>query len=247
MTVKTLFLAWQADRNQGWFPIGQLDADVEGSEYRFHYTRGAERAQKNAEFPLLMEFPYLREKYQSSELFPIFKNRLMSPKRPEFAEYLRSLDLSERADPIQILAANEGRRVTDSYEVFPKIEKREDGSFTCRFFLHGSHFTNQRAQDRIKSLKPEEKLHVALQPNNPATGLAVQIQTEDYYMIGWAPRYLVKDIAKAIMESHTDCQAHVVGFSPQAAPLKQRLLIELSGRWDEYAPMSGEDFQSLVD
>lgn len=246
MSANTLFLAWQADKNRGWFPIGQLKSDVESSVYCFNYTKGAERAQKEADFPLLLEFPHLRKKYCSSELFPMFKNRVMSRKRPEFAEYMRSLGLSETSDPIQILTASEGRRVTDAYEVFPKVEKRSDGRFTCRFFLHGNRFTNQHARDRIKSLKSEEKLHIALQTDNPATGRAVQFQTEDYYMIGWAPRYLVEDISKAMLESHIDCRAHVVGFASQPAPLKQRILIEMHGRWDEYEPMSGEDFQPLV-
>ena len=246
MSANTLFLAWQADKDRGWFPIGQLKSDVAGSDYHFHYTKGAERAQKEAGFPLLLEFPDLRKKYRSSELFPIFKNRVMSRKRPEFAEYMNSLGLSETADPIQILAASEGRRVTDAYEVFPKIEKRSDGKFTCRFFLHGSRFTNQHALDRIKSLKPEEELHVALQTDNSATGRAVQFQTEDYYVIGWSPRYLVEDIFKAMQESHMDCRAHVVGFTSQPAPLKQRILIEMHGRWVKHEPMSGEDFQPLV-
>ncbi len=246
MSANTLFLAWQADENRGWFPIGLLKSDPEGSDYRFHYTKGAERAQKEADFPLLLEFPHLRKKYRSSELFPIFKNRVMSRKRPEFAEYMSSLGLSETADPMQILAASEGRRVTDSYEVFPKIERRSDGRFTCRFFLQGSRFTNQYARDRIKSLKPEEKLHIALQTDSPATGRAIQFQTEDYYVIGWSPRYLVEDISKAMLESHIDCRAHVVGFTSQPAPLKQRILIEMHGRWHDYEPMSGEDFQPLV-
>ena len=33
------------------------------------------------------------------------------------ADYMHSLDLSEEADPIEILAVSGGGRVTDSYEV----------------------------------------------------------------------------------------------------------------------------------
>ena len=112
----------------------------------------------------------------------------MNKKRPDFAEYLRSLDFTEEADPIEILSVNGGQRVTDAYEVFPKIQKDDSGQFTCRFFLHGWRRVNQAAQERINRLRPGEKLYLTLELTNPATGLAVQIQTEDYYMIGWAPR-----------------------------------------------------------
>ena len=78
MSTQALFLAWQDQiSSRQWFPIGRLDADVEHSEYRFRYTGGAERAQKEAGFPLVIEFPKLRENYHSSELFPLFKNRVI--------------------------------------------------------------------------------------------------------------------------------------------------------------------------
>ena len=96
MNTKTLFLAWQdKEMSRQWFPVGRLDADVERSLYRFRYIGGAKRAQKEAGFPPLIEFPGLDENYESSELFPLFQNRVMNPARPDFTEYLRNLDLSE--------------------------------------------------------------------------------------------------------------------------------------------------------
>ena len=120
MSEKTLFLAWHDKREESrlWFPIGRLDADVERSLYRFRYTGGAKRAEKEAGFPLLVEFPELEEDYQSSELFPLFRNRVIAPGRPDRAAYLRNLDLPENANPFEILSVNGGTRVTDAYEVF---------------------------------------------------------------------------------------------------------------------------------
>ena len=86
--------------------------------------------------------------------------------------------------PFEILSVNGGTRVTDAYEVFPKLEKDADGYFTCRFFLHSWQRVSKEAQERINELKPEEELYVTLELTNPATKLAVQIQTTDYYMIG---------------------------------------------------------------
>ena len=247
MSKRTLFLAWQDKKpSKAWFPVGRLDADVEGSLYRFRYIGGAKRAQKEVGFPLLIEFPDLNRDYQSAELFPLFQNRVMNRARPDFTNYLRSLDLTEEADPIEILSANGGRRVTDAYEVFPKIEKDGTGSFTCRFFLHGWQHINEAAEDRIGRLEQEEDLYVTLELTNPATGLAVQIQTTDYYMIGWAPRYLVEDLVAAIAEGPSKFGAKVVRINRQTILLKQRVLIEMYGCWDEYEPMSSEDFKPLV-
>ena len=249
MNTRTLFLAWQDKREKSrlWFPVGRLDADVERPLYHFRYTSGAERAQEEAGFPLLIEFPWLDKDYQSSELFPIFQNRVMNGARPDFADYLRSLDLPEGADPIEILSVNGGSRVTDAYEVFPKLVKHTDGSFTCRFFLHGWQHVNPSAQERIDRLKEGEVLYVTLELTNPATGLAVQIQTTDYYMVGWAPRYLADDLATAMAESLGQYEAEVVRLNPQPALSKQRVLIEMRGYWSAYEPMTGKDFTPLVE
>ena len=247
MNTNTLFLAWQDQRKESrlWFPVGRLDVDTESPFYRFRYIRGAARAKSEAGFPLLAEFPSLDEDYRSPELFPLFQNRIMNSGRPDFADYLSGLDLPEGADPVEILAVSGGTRVTDAYEVFPKLVKRKDGSFTCRFFLHGWRHVNSSAQKRIDSLTKWADLYVTLELTNPATGLAVQIQTTDYHMIGWTPRYLVTDLVAAMADS-PKYSARVVRLNPLPAPSKQRVLIEMSGRWHEHEPMASDDFRPLV-
>ena len=166
MSTNTLFLAWQDQRKESrsWFPVGRLDVDGGGSPfYRFRYIGGAKRAEREAGFPLLTEFPQLDRDYWSSELFPLFQNRIMNRARPDFADYLLGLDLSEGADPVEILSVSGGSRVTDAYEVFPKLVKHEDGSFTCRFFLHGWRHVNQSAQERLDRLTKWDDLYVTLE------------------------------------------------------------------------------------
>ncbi len=255
MSAKTLFLAWRnkRDKREGsreWFPVGRLDADTERPDYRFRYIGGAERAKSKAKFPLLFEFPDLNRDYRSPVLFPIFRNRVMSEKRPDFASYICSLDLSETPDQIEILSVSGGRRVTDPYEVFPKIIMRPDGEFTCRFFLHGWRYVSEAAIKRIESLRPDEELQVAIESNNPATGFAVQIQTkDDYHMIGWTPRYFVDDLVKGMAESpKPGYSAKVVRVNPMPVPSNRRVLVELQGCWDKgYEPMSGPDFEPMVE
>ncbi len=254
MSTKTLFLAWQDTQDVGsqsgsrmWFPVGRLDADIEESEYRFRYTKGVEDANCKAGFPPLPEFPDFERTYKSSELFSLFQNRIISPKRPDFADYLHALDLGEDASPIEILSANGGRRATDTFEVFPKLLKDADGRFVCRFFLHGWPYASEPVQAKMNSLEQGDKLYIALELTNPLSEMAVQIQTTDYQMIGWAPRYLVDDLTMAMAESPGEYQAHVVRVNPQPAPSQQRVLIEMRSYWESHEPMSGPDFQPLVD
>ena len=86
---------------------------------------------------------------------------------------------------------------------------------------------------------------MTLELTNPVTRLAVQIQTKDYHMIGWAPRYLMEDLAAAMSEP-PHYAAHVVRLNPQPAPSRQRVLIEMRGTWDTHEPMTGADFELLV-
>ena len=243
MSERTLFLAWQDKRSRQWFPVGRLDADVAKSAYRFRYTGGAKRAQRQSGFPLLLEFSDLRKDYRSKKLFPIFQNRVMNRKRPDFADYVRGLDLPDDADSIAILSANGGRRQTDSYEVFPKTEMDADGCFQWRFFLHGSRHVDVEDRQRIERLRPRESLLVTLDRNNPATDLAVEIRTKDNGMVGWAPDYLARDLAAA---ETADCQAEVVRVNPRSTPWNHRVLIEVRGRLPDHEPMSGDDFEPLA-
>lgn len=247
MNERTLFVAWQdRGRTREWFPVGRLDVYEPKSLYRFRYLQGAERAHQQTNFGPLYDFPDFHRPYEAPELFPFFQNRVIAPGRRDFHEYLRLLDLPDGADPIEIMSVDGGNRATDSFEVFPRIERREDGGFRCRFFLHGWRHVSEDAQRRLQLLKSGDRLYVALELTNPATRLGVQVQTADYYMVGWAPRYLVNDLVRAIAKAPGDYRARVVRVNPVPAPSRQRLLVELSGHWPDYEPMTKGDFEPLA-
>ena len=246
--MKSLFLAWQdVGPSRAWFPIGRLDADLERPYYRFGYTHGATRAAQQAGLQPLASFPSFEGMYESSELFPLFLNRVVGADRDDFRDYLQQLDLKpEEANPIAILAVTGGARQTDHLEVFPKLERRADGTFVCRFFIHGSRHIHSIAHERTDTLKSNEPLRVSIELNNPTSELALQLESEDYAMLGWAPRYLVKDLLQAIIASPTQVAARVVRVNPTPAPVNQRVLVELEGSLPaHYEPMSGSDFQLL--
>jgi len=248
MKDRTFFLGWQDDQTHAWYPVGRLNALGSNDRYQFSYTKGALKAEEQSGFKPLYDFPSFETRYESSDLFPLFKNRIMTPNRRSFQEYLKLLDLEGMTpDPLEIVAIDGGYRATDSFQVFPKIEKESDGSFTSRFFLHGWRHVSKPAQERLNSLGPQEKLYVTIELNNPATTTAVQLQTKDYHMIGWAPRYLVHDLMYAMTNSPGEISAKVLRFNEMPAPSKQRVLIELKGYLPEhYTPMEEDDFVALA-
>src|SRR5699024_8551276 len=120
-----------------------LDADMDEPVFKFGYIKGAKKAHEEAGFEPLDAFPDFNERYISSDLFPLFKNRVMNQGRDEFLDYLNKLDLDKsHADPISILEVSGGTRRTDNLEVFPKIQKNDEGEFFTRFFLRGWRHVN---------------------------------------------------------------------------------------------------------
>lgn len=247
MSKRTLYLAWRdAGSSKEWFPVGRLDADVRRPSYRFRYIGGAKRAREKAGFPCLVEFPRLDGDYASRELFPLFQNRVMNRSRPDFEDYLFGLDLTGRADAVEILSVNGGARVTDAYEVFPRVEKDLEGRFTCRFLLHGQRHVTSAARERIREIKDGEELYATLEFTNPATQLAVQMQTTDYHMIGWAPRYLVHNLARAMSMELGEYRVRVVRATARYGSAKPSVLIEMNAPWPSHEPMGGRDFTPLA-
>ena len=244
--MKTLYLAWQAP-SRAWFPIGRLDADVEKPHYEFRYTQGVLRAGREAGLSFLPAFPDLHAAYKSSELFPVFTNRLLGRHRKDFTEYVRSLGMDPASpDPIAILGVTGGERQTDSLEVFPKLETNSQHQFCCRFFLHGLRHMTPEAQARALALKAGESLQVSIELNNPTHQLAIQLQTGDYNFIGWSPRYLADDLVQAANTDHAVIAAKVVRINDADVPLNRRILVELTGSLPpDYQPMSGDDFTAL--
>lgn len=252
--MKSLFLAWQApkdsQKSRAWFPIGRLDAEIEDSRIascRFRYTGGAERANKEVGFEPLVSFPDFNADYHSDKLFPLFHNRVLSPKRPDFSEYIEWLGLTEKeADPISIMSVSQGIRLTDNLQTFPKIQPKADGSFQLRFFAHGLRYLNQTSKETVSRLKPGEKLRIMIEVNNPATRLAVTLHAEDYTMIGWAPRYLVDDLVTCIPNA-PKIEAMVVKVNHGHAPPNQSVLVEYSGKAPtDHELMSSPDLTPLV-
>lgn len=243
-----LFVAWRAGGpNAGrWGPVGRLERQAGG--YRFVYTRGAQRLERFAPFP---EMPDLNAAYESDELFPLFANRLLAPSRPEYEAYLTwgGFDPDHPPDPIAILAVTEGRRATDSLELFPCPVPDGQGCYLNKFFLHGVAYVASSAQDRIAALTRDESLLLMFDDFNSYDPDAVAVRTADVrerHLIGYVPRYLAREVRLLCASCDPDFMELRVERVNPGAPLQQRLLCRLNTCWPQgFSPCDDEDFQPI--
>ena len=99
---------------------------------------------------------------------------------------------------------------------------------------------------RLESQLSQVGLQVAIEVNNPATGFAIQLQTNDGHLIGWAPRYLVEDLRQGLVEPSA-VQAEVRRINEVGAPFARRVLIELRcGLPSTFEPMTSSDYKVLT-
>ncbi len=246
--LKTLYLAWQSSGEKaGWYPIGQLDVGGPGQPtYSFRYIQGAMTAKKEAGFSPLDGFPDFGEVYTSAELFPVFKNRVMSAHRGSFETYLDSLALPpEYRGPIHILAVSGGRRRTDALEVFPKIEPASQGHFELSFFLHGARHC-PGAIERIDALEERQRLQLVHEPRNQGTRLpALRVETLHGGAIGYTPNYMVSDF-QCVRVNCLYPEMVTVFRINRSSPLDSRVLLHVEGCWPEiYESMMPDEFQEI--
>lgn len=251
--MKTLFLAWQNPKTRRWFPVGRLIR--EGGLYRFGYVEGAATAAREGEFEPLPSFPDLHQIYESEQLFPLFANRILSPKRPEYKEFLSWLGLTpdRAADPIELLARSGGMRVTDYLEIFSPPEADAAGIYRVQFFVHGLRYMPPGAVARTNELEAGERLLLTHDFQNPKDGRALLLRTcekrqKDMYLVGYCPRYLFVDIFNSMVKDSSFPEITVERVNPPPAPIGFRLLCRAVLRvTDGVKPFSSATFQPLVD
>lgn len=62
------------------------------------------------DFRPLLGFPDLRGSYSSDELFPLFAQRAMDPRRPDYQRYVERLGLEGEPGPWMQISRSQGRR-----------------------------------------------------------------------------------------------------------------------------------------
>lgn len=243
MNKRALFVAWRSGDTQNgkWGPVGRLNYD--GQIYQFCYTRGAPTLQG---FQPFSEMQDLEQVYESDELFPLFSNRLLARTRPEYEAFLTwgGFDPNTPPDPIAILGVTEGRRQTDSIEVFPCPVPDAQSCYLNKFFLHGVSWNPPYAVERIGRLNPNEPLLVMLDICNAHDPMAVAVRTvEERTLIGYVPRYLAGDVWQLLQGCNPGSVNLVVERVNRDAPSQQRLLCRMNACWPAgFQPCSGDAF-----
>jgi len=241
--IRSLFLAWRSGDATAtrWGPVGRLDRLDDG--YRFVYTRGAKTLEG---FQPLPGMPHLDESYESEDLFPLFANRLLDSSRPEYRDSLKwsEFDPDDPPDPIAILAVTEGKRATDSFEVFPCPVRDDAGDYCTKFFLRGLRHKSEDVLERVSKLARDDRLQIRLEDCNEVDPNAVAI-VYNGCEIGFVPRYLALDIRE--LNEACDHMDLAVERINNDAPIQQRLLCRLRSCWpDDFSPCAKDEFQPLA-
>ncbi|MGL5060376.1 MAG: HIRAN domain-containing protein, partial [Microcoleus sp.] len=227
-TPQTLFLAWQDPVSRYWFLIGRLTFD--GEIYKFVYTQGVKEAEEQCDFKPLASFPRLDEVYKSIYLFPVFANRLMSRSRPDYSSFMEWLNIpSDKNDPLAILARSGGERETDTLAVFPCPEVDGQGQYHLYFLVHGLRHLPNSAIDRINQFEPGEKLWLAHEFQNLYDDRALILNTQDHYLVGYCPRYLLAEFFE-LLRQNANIEVRVERVNKPPTPLQFRLLCKMSIR-----------------
>lgn len=242
--MKILYLAWRDPKSRGWFPVGRLSFD--GKVYRFVYTRGVKQSPNFIPFARMEDLTTI---YESDELFPVFANRLLSKKRPEYQAFLHWLNTQPgEDDPLTLLAYGSGIRETDLLALFPCPERGADNKYRVQFFSHGLRYLLPEAIPRIHALSSGERLYLMPDPQNKHDPEAVALRTDEpVTLVGYCPRYLAGDFLLLLRESGTENTKVIVEKVNQEAPIQLRLLCTLTADWPEnFRPCSGELYEALA-
>lgn len=235
-----LFVAWHDSRARGFHTVGRLVRFYEagGPKYEFTYVRGASLACERGFKPFLA-FPHLDQVYRSDEVFPFFANRLLSPGRPDYADYVRRLGLNpQSANEMTILGRSGGVRATDSLVLFPL--PRQEPSVGCYQTYFLAYDTADSVSEQIARFPKGKPLLLEWHQQR-----GIGLHTYDHTLIGHLPSYLLGD-ALRLANLCSYLEVAVEQVNPPPAPLQQRLLCRLRSCWPEgFVPFSDPIFQPL--
>jgi|SRR5579859_1214835 len=236
-------VAWQHPDRRLIEPVGFLTYD--GRVYRFSYIRNALNVEG---FQPLLGFPNLTGDYGSEDLFPLFAQRAMDPRRPDFERYLKRLGLEGEQGPLEQIARSQGRRQGDTIQLLP-VPRVQGDEVTFLFLVNGVrhvpdramvldgrriHATREQVEEALKKLKPDDVLALIREPQNPVNPLAIVVASS-LVPVGWMPDLLVEDLRRLMLQAKvTVTVEHVNG---RDAPWHLRLLARLRA-----SPAAGFEF-----
>jgi hypothetical protein len=216
-----LRLVWQDPSTRKFIEVGKL-SELQNGSFAFAYTKGA----NSPGFLPLAEFPSKDVPYLSDSLPAFFQNRVMSPSRSSYRDYLQWLGFDDVPTPIEILARTGGTRATDTFHVVDSFAPL-GGKRVGRFFASGVRHVDG-AHDRLKSLHLGQELFLRDEPQNPANPLAILLDAASDEPVGYVPDWLVAEV-HAMREDNDQIRISVEKVNADApAHLRLLCLLEAS-------------------
>ncbi len=216
-------------------PLGFLSLHSDGT-FRFAYLRSAVDASWFAPLPGLSR---TEGAYTSPRLFPLFAERVISPRRPDRPATMKALDLSTDATPFEVLTRSGGRRVEDHIELTPVGVSTDVGAIAFDFLVHGVLYTTAEAQDRITALRTGDSLAIQHDPANTYNTMA-RLVIDDQLRLGYVPDPLV-----SVVHRMTDVGVTVLMANGPEVGFHMRLLVRLTGRLDGPPPFTGTEWETV--
>ena len=249
-----LVVAWQHPIERSIDPVGFLTYD--GHTYRFTYVRNALQVK---DFRPLLGFADLQRSYSSDELFPLFSQRAMDPRRPDYHRYVERLGLEGEPGPWEQITRSQGRRQGDTIQLLPEPTVNGD-ELTCLFLVHGIRHaheeprildgrevrvTRQQVEAALDQIVPGAQLTLTAEPGNPMNPLAIMVVGSDV-PVGWVPDLLAEDVYRLMPSANVTVTAEHVNGSD--APWHMRLLARLrAAPIGDFRFFTGERWTPLAD
>lgn len=201
---ETLVVTWQHPESRDISPVAILRWD--GVTYAFDYLAAASEV---VDFRPLLGLPDLERHYESAELFPIFQERVLDPRRPDYSRYVSDLRLDESASPWEQLARSGGSSESDTLQLYP-VPTRDGGAWWLRFLVNGvRHLTSKTVDVRgttkgayssveleavLQGLHHGQALSVVHERTNVHSDHAILVLTVGDAPIGYVPNWLAEEI-----------------------------------------------------
>jgi hypothetical protein len=227
---QNIFISWQSQETRNWYVVGNLEYD--GQTYNFRYTNGSKKAKKDG-FTAFQGMSELDIIHSSTELFPLFRNRVLSSRRPEYPRFISWLRLGDDATEMDLLERSNGIKVTDNLQTFSRLEIDDSGSFDCFFFLHGLSHRTQDAKDFVSKLTLGDQLFLKRELNNSHDSNATMVlssgEKNSALQLGYCPGYLSSDVSKLLNDNYDSIKFTVESFDSNA-PVHYQLMCRLTGQ-----------------
>jgi hypothetical protein len=242
--VRRFAVAWRNPSEPAISPVGTLTYTRD--LYRFGYLAAARDIEG---FRPLLSFPDWSRSYESEALFPLFSQRVMDRKRPEFHGYLQALDLPQTASDLDILGRSGGRRKGDNVQVVEAPHVQPDGSTSHDFLIHGLRHTDVPTDVReaaLANLQLGSILQIRAERQNPVNPNAMVVLAPDGTTLGWIPDLLL-DYAQAVVATGGAKLTVRRANGPEVAS-EVRLVVRLAGFAPPgYQPFVGPQWQMASD